>query len=167
MKVTSLKDVETYLYSSVIIPLKQLNVRQLDFPSPISSNDGRKLWTFRIAPEPPRRRYRRNYQNTLAQRRANLQILLSTGNREYVVATYNSKTHWIKVYERPFKTLGATPILGKLYEILNKNTPFTKIISELDPPTEGVYRNRHGETTIAEESPDYDDNEGYDEEIGY
>lgn len=114
-------------------------------------------------PEPVRRHYRRNYQNTLARRSANQQVVLWTGKTEYVVATYNPRTHWVKVYERPFKILKATPLMGKLYEVFNKNTPFTKVISALDPPVQGVFRDRRGRATDAE-APMEDDMEGYEEE---
>lgn len=166
MKVTSFKDVETYLYSSVIIPLKRLNVRPLDFPSPITSSNGKKVWQLRVESELPRRNYRRNYQNTQARRRANQQVILWTGQHEYVVAMYNPHNHWVKVYERPFKILKATPLMGKMYEVFSKNTPFTKVITELDPPVQGIYRNRHGQATdnMADEMPYDEDMEGYGEE---
>lgn len=166
MKVTSFRDVETYLYSSVILPLKGMNVRPLDFPSPISSIDGKRVWELRVMPEPQHRVFRRNYQNTQARRNANQQVVLWTGTAEYVIATYQPRNHWVKVYERPFKTLKATPLMGKLYEVFSKNTPFTKIISELDPPVQGIMRDRRGRAIDMEapEAPYDDDTEGYEEE---
>lgn len=166
MKVTSFKAVETYLYSSVVIPLKGMNVRPLDCPSPIFSNNGKRAWEFRVQAEPLRRSYRRQYQREQALAQANQQVVLWTGKNEYVVATYNTRHHWVKVYERPFRILKATPLLGKLYEVFQTNTPFGKVISELDPPVQGVYRNRDGDMRMPQEAPDqpdYDEDE-YDEE---
>lgn len=136
MRVTSFKDVETYLYSSVVVPLKKLSTNLSEVKSPITSNDGKREWTIQVLPEPPARRYRRQYQRMQASRNANLQVILFTGKREYVVATYNPRHHWVKVYERPFRVLHATPLMGKLYEAFQNNTPFGKVISELDPPVQ-------------------------------
>lgn len=142
MKVTSFKDVETYIYSSVIMPLKALNVPSLDIPSPIRGNRDRE-WSFQVRQAPLTREFRRNYQRTQAQRRSNMQVVLFTGSAEYVVASYNRKQHWVKIYERPFRVLKAMPLLGKLYEGFYQNTPFSKIITEMDAPRERAFRHRN------------------------
>lgn len=135
MKVTSFKDVETYIYSSVILPLKQLNVPDLPFPTPMRGDDGQE-WSLMVRPQPLFGNFRRNYQRTQAQRRADMQVILFTGSKEYVVAQYNRKNKWVKVYQRAFMRLAAMPIYGKLFEAFQKNTPFAKVIPEVDPPEE-------------------------------
>lgn len=160
MKVTSFKDVETYLYSSVIAPLKKLNTNLSGVESPLRSTNGEKVWTLQVVPEPPIRSYRRQYQRMQARRKANLQVVLYTGTREYVVAMYNPKHHWVKVYERPFRVLKATPLMGKLYEAFQNNTPFSKVISELDPPiARGEVADTTGDTEVNYDSWDIEEDE--------
>lgn len=164
MKVTSLRDVETYIYSSVIVPLKEMNVPPLDFATPIRGEADRE-WLLSVRQQPLNRDYRRNYQRTQAQRSRDWQVILFTGQREYVVATYNRKQHWVKIYERPFKILKAMPLMGKLYEGFYQNTPFTKVMTEVEAPRERQFRHRQNPLRQPMEA-DYpddssDDMEGY------
>lgn len=169
MKVTSFRDVEIYIYSSVIMYLKGLNAPDLAFPSPIKGENGLD-WQFGVSPEPIHREFRRNYQREQAQERANLQVTLFTGNQDYVVATYNPKQKWVKIYERPFRVLKAVPLMGKLYEAFYTNAPFGKIITQLEAPRPQQFRHRRnrrgGSIGVPMEAPyidepDSDDYEGY------
>lgn len=141
MKVTALRDVETYIYSSVIMPLKGLAVPDLHFPSPIRGENGEE-WQFQVRQERLHRDYRRNYQRTQAQRLANWEVVLFANGKEYVVAHFNPRVKWVKMYERPFRVLKAMPIMGKLYEGFYQNTPFGKIITEMDAPRVRPFRGR-------------------------
>lgn len=151
MKVTNLKDVETYIYSSVILPLKSLNVPSLEYPSPIKGENG-NVWQLSTRLAPVNREFRRNYQRTQALRRADWQVILYNGSRPYIIATYNPKNHWVKLYERPFRKLMAKLLMAKIQEAFNKNTPFTKVIVEQTPPVEqaiGTQTNNNAWRNIA------------------
>lgn len=163
MKVTSFRDVETYIYSSVIIPLKQLNIPDLQFPSPIRGENGED-WQFSVRSQPINRDYRRNYQRTQAMRRANQQVMLFAEGREYVVAMYHPRQKWVKIYKRPFHSLKAVPLMGKLYEAFYTNSPFGKIMHELEAPRERRFRARGYRGRLQEPMEAYDDDMvGYSE----
>ena len=127
MKVTSLRDVEAYIYSSVVLPLKKLNVEYLEIQSPIRDETG-QVWQLSLNQTPITGNFRRRYQRTQAERKRNWNICLTTGRETFVVGEYNIKNHWVKLYEAPFRKVNAIMLLGKLHDVLNRNTPFTKII---------------------------------------
>lgn len=162
MRVTSFKDVEIYIYSSVVLPLKRLNVSELPFASPIQSNEGR-TWKLSIRRETLDRLFRRNYQRTQANRGRDWIVYLDTGEKSLPVARYKLKSHKVIVYEEPFRALDAMPLMGTMCSVFNKNTPFTKIILEdaMLPPR--PRRRNYDEFVDAHEAPDYpdDDEEEY------
>jgi hypothetical protein len=130
MRVTSFKDVGIYLYTSAILPLKRLNLEELDFPSPLRGENG-EVWTLSLERAAVPRRYRRNYQNMQANRRRDWHVILKVAHgQKYILASYNERNHWVKMYQEPFKVLGAMPLFGRLHHLFNTNTPFGKIVVE-------------------------------------
>lgn len=176
MKVTSLKDVETYLYTSVVLPLKNIQAPELNFPSPITGKDGNS-WSLQLQREPLERRYRRNYQRDRAQNNRRWQVILSTPSKMYLVAEYSHKTHWVRLYEEPFRKLNSMPLLGQLYKVFHENTPFTKVIMMDMPMAHGrnARRTMFGEYEVRLNNepsrpmyPSYEPQEAdYDEEVPF
>lgn len=155
MKVTSLRDMENYIYSSVILPLKNLNVPDLDLPSPIKGENG-NFWSLQVQREPLLREYRRNYQRTQAIRNSNFQVVLYNGTSEYVLATYHPKQHWVKLYQKPFRKLNAMMLLSKIHQALYQNEPFTKIMMETEAPRRRQARRRSRDSVSRRMSDYYD-----------
>lgn len=161
MKVTSFKDVETYLYTSVILPLKRLDVPELEFGSPIQGDDG-QAWTLYIGSEDPVRRYRRNYQNEEARQTSSYKIMLHAGKSDggshirYQVASYDVKRHTVEMYEQPFKTLNAMPLFGRLHSLFSSNAPFTKIVTEDAAPRPRPQRQRRDVFMDPSEAPGFE-----------
>lgn len=128
MKVTSSKELETYIYSSVVLPLKGLNLPELHSPTPLTDDAG-IAWYFMLKRTPIRPSYRRNYQREIANAKRNYWITFgSRGMPSQVIGEYNIKNHWVKLWEKPFRDINAMPIFSKLWNTLDNNTPFTKII---------------------------------------
>lgn len=137
MKIKSFKDVETYIYTSIVLPLKGLNLPELNYSSPITDELGER-WTFSLERTPVTGEFRRNYQRNLAQQNRNWWLILRSGNGEpkRVIGEYNVRSHFVKLWQEPFKQAGAMPVFGKLQEALDTNTPFTKVIVQYDHPPE-------------------------------
>jgi len=137
VKIKSFRELETYIYTSIILPLKDLNLPALNYSSPLLTDEGDR-WEFFLQKTPVRGEFRRNYQRSLAQQNRNWQIVLKAGEGSYpvIVGEYNLRSHWVKLWQEPFKRSGAMPVFGKLYEALDTNTPFTKVLVESDEPPE-------------------------------
>lgn len=134
MKVTRLKDVETYLYTSIVLPLKGLNTVEIDYPSPISGKDG-EPWVFHLRRAPLQaQRLPRQYQRERAQRNRDWEIYLNIGQRRIHVGDYDIRSHVVRLYESPFKEMKAMILFGKLHQVFMENTPFSKVITETFPP---------------------------------
>lgn len=165
MKVTSFRDVETYIYSSLISRLKGLNIPEINFPSPIRGESG-QTWELGIQSEPLQREFRRNYQRTQAQRKANTLIVLYAEGKEYIVGCYYPRQKWVKLYKKPFKQLNATPLMGRLFEAFYTETPFGKVIMADSHPRPRPFRHRRNRGhDYGEEA--YDSDDGYDEEMPF
>lgn len=134
MKVRSLKDVETYIYTTLILPLKNLNLPELQYDSPI--RDGvDSLWQFRLERTPTMGSdFRRNFQRDRAENNREWWFVLYRGGEKTVVGEYNRRSHWVKLWDEPFKESGAMLVFGKLLEAVETNTPFTKVIVEHTHP---------------------------------
>lgn len=163
MKVTSFKDVETYLYTSVIMPLKGLNAPEFEFGSPIQGDNG-VYWTLLLERSPLERRYRRNYQNERAERNRNWEIQLHTGeNKNHVLATYDINNHNIYLYKQPFRILDAIPLMGKMHDMFSRTQPFNNIMIEDAVPVPKPRRQRGETFRDAEEAPGFDPDWGEEE----
>ncbi len=131
MKVTSLKDLERYLYLSVIVPLKSLGV-ETETQSPLKNSNGNS-WYLWLQLTPVVMRGRRNYQRRQAEHNRDWQVWMNNGTSEYLVADYSIRTHWVKIYEKPFQDTGSMLIYGKLHKLFSENKPFSKVITMLEP----------------------------------
>lgn len=133
MRPASFKEIETYLYTSIVLPLKGLSVQELRYPSPLVGNDGER-WELQAVLTPTRLNYRRNYQRTQAERRRNWWIIVKIGEREHrrtlVLGEYHNKYHTVKLYQQAFSELDAIPLMGKMLDVLQTNSPFTKVTVE-------------------------------------
>lgn len=133
MKPASFKEIETYLYTSIVLPLKGLAVQELRYPSPLIGEDN-QAWELETILTPVRLRYRRNYQRTQAERRRNYWIVLKIGDRpnrrRIVLGEYHIKYHTVKLYQQAFSEVGAIPLMGKMLDIFQTNSPFTKVTIE-------------------------------------
>ena len=123
MKVTSLSELDDYLYSSVIAPLKGLNTN-LSIQSPIA-HEGRAWWLelTRTAVG----NFRRNFQRDRAMEQRDYLILLITPNARYIVGKFFIKGRSVELYKKPFKDLNASIVLGRLHHMFDTHKPFTKI----------------------------------------
>lgn len=133
MKVTSLKEVENFLYSSVIVPLKNLDV-DLGIPNPIRSDQGQE-WYFETSRTPVLRRARRNYQRRRQESNRDWQVLMDArdGHGFRLIAEYSIANHWVRMYEQPFRDTNSMMIFGKLYNLFVDNQPFSKVIVSKEP----------------------------------
>lgn len=161
MKVTSLKDVETYLYSSVLVPLKQLRGVDFAYQSPLAGDAG-DIWTVGTDQEQVRR-VRHNYERDWIQERAPWVIRLFTdnGEKQYIVGQYDPKTHAVILYETPFKLLRAMPLLGKFHQMFSTHPPFTDVsIRKRRKPARVKSQSR---AAAPDNDWPEDEEEGYDE----
>ena len=70
MKVTSLKDMESYIYSRVVLPLKELDVDSLNISSPMTDGQGRNIELSVIPEETGHVRYDHNFMRDEARNSA-------------------------------------------------------------------------------------------------
>lgn len=166
MKPASFKEIETYIYTSIVLPLKGLAVQELRYPSPLMGEDG-LVWELRTILTPVRIHYRRNYQRTQAERRRNYWIILKIADgRRFVLGEYHIKYHTVKLYQQAFSELNAIPLMGKMLDVFQTNSPFTKITVESGEYPEyepgGGVPSRGLRRRLTEEPP-FDDDGYYDE----
>lgn len=126
MKVTSLKDVESYIYSTVILPLKNLNVDSLDSSSPIQDSQGHVL-ALGLTRETVSGDWNHNYQRDTARENAKWLVYLEGGHGNFVVADYDPMKRNVRVYEPPFRQLGLQILRNKLAAAFRDNTPFNTV----------------------------------------
>lgn len=126
MKVTSLKDMESYIYSSVILPLKDLDV-QLHNSSPITANNGNIL-EFSVGRERLDGDFDHNYQRDAARDQLRWLVTLRDGYSSFIVADYETKRHVVRIYKEAFDQFEKGGMLyNKLIEAFGKYTPFGDI----------------------------------------
>lgn len=173
MKPIPLKDVDAYIYTSIIMPLKNLNMQEIEFGSPMETKDGYPM-TFYLDDSPMTREYRRQYQRTQAQRRADKLIKLHIDGGEspgmHILCSYNNKTHRITLYQDTFRRLGLNMLFNRMQLAFSANTPFTKIILGDKPPTFELRRRRSAQEGLAGvsemlRSPWDPDEASYDDDV--
>jgi hypothetical protein len=133
MKVTSLKEVENYLYASLLAPLKGLVVN-MEIPSPLKGNDGRN-WHIEYG-RTRIQNYRRNYQRDRAMEKRDYLMILIAGNQRHIIGKYFPKGRFVELYKEPFRELHAGILMGKIHHMFNTHAPFTKITIKESAPTE-------------------------------
>ncbi len=56
-------------------------------------------------------------------------MLINSDNSErHLVAYYEKRRKWVKLYEWQFKKLGIPYMLGRFQEVFEENSPFAKVI---------------------------------------
>lgn len=127
MKVTSLKDVENYIYSVVILPLKDLGVEELSHQSPIMGKDG-NAWQLGLARESIQGEFQHNYERDSAREGARWLVNLRAEGKRIVLADYQPRRHTVTMYQREVGTIkGANILFNKLEEAFRRYTPFDKV----------------------------------------
>lgn len=165
MKVTTFKDLGVYLYTSIALPLRQLNVPVLEFGSPMRG-DKDEEWTI-LLDKAPVRHYRRSGQRHRAHQNSDWLIKLHVSDdgdgRTYTLARYNVKNHNVTMYSHPFKVLNAIPLYGKMHDMFKRCEPFNEIIEGTFPPRQPYFRDRNRDFVPTEEAIDAEDLIGYAE----
>lgn len=129
MKVTSFKELENYLYSSVVAPLKDLRI-DLDIDSPIRSNDRKvRLYIEREGIG----HHSMNYQRSRARARAKMLVRIDNGLHVATAGNYDKQNHAVELFKDVFKAYNCSLVLGRLHSMLDSTTPFTKVTVKLDP----------------------------------
>lgn len=127
MKV-NLKDLDAYIYATVIFPLKQLNVNALRVVSPLKTPDGTEI-RFWVDREPLTGSYRRNYQRARARHHLKWNIYVGSGRGdERVAAQYNDKNHSVRIFADAFRHSPNLRIaLGRIEDAFTASYPFTNV----------------------------------------
>lgn len=127
MKITGLKDMESYIYSKVILPLKELDVQGLAVETPMHDDKGTNYELLIVREETGHVRFAHNFQRNEAQANAKHLIILRYMHGSRVLADYDSRTHNVTVYEGAFEPSKGRLLMNKLVEAFNQYTPFTKV----------------------------------------
>jgi len=127
MKVTSLKDVESYIYFSVIVHLKDLQLPEpIRVETPVFSDHGPV--EFRLTREKLVGNFQHNFQRHRAKTDAKHLVIIRTGLTNQIAADYDPITKDVNIYPEAFNIGRGTKILlNKLVEAFNQNTPFRKV----------------------------------------
>lgn len=153
MKVSSLKQLENYLYSYMIAPLKELVV---DFrvDSPLKSPKGHP-WHI-VIKRTPVGGWRRNYQRDRMLVERDYQIMIETHTGTFLLGTYFLKGRRVELYKEPFMLLRASILMASIQNMLDTHTPFTKVVIKRNAPEQPTYTQEY--------SPSFDEHEEeYDE----
>lgn len=126
IKVTSSKAIKDYLFLSLILPIKNVS-SGIVMKSPIIGDDG-AVWNIVWATEELNEHTTRNYQRRRLNNRRNLILLLVKEGRTLRIGYFDKKTKQARLYSRPLKEIGAGVLLGRIFQEMNDNTPFTKVI---------------------------------------
>ncbi len=127
-KLTDSKQLKLYLYSQVVVPLKDVIVDFTSINSPIKDKSG-AMWFVEVSQEPMTERVRFNYQRDRQAQRPNSVILLrKDGSYERVLLAYYSKRgREVTLFEQGFKKADMPYLLNKFHEVFSENEPFSKV----------------------------------------
>lgn len=156
MKDLKSNQMENYLYSSVVIPLKGLKVKKLYTSSPLVSPNGRTI-SFHINHDVGV--FRRNYQRDRARHSGDKKIILFDQYEEYICGRYTKHNHKVEFYSDVFKQFKLNYTLSKLCSLINGTSPFGKVKIKPLAPVERVAR------VYEEEDFDDYDEEGYGDDV--
>lgn len=157
MKVTSLKDMESYIYSTVILPLKELDVEGFSVRSPMTHPNGKRIDLFVNREETGHLRHEHNFQREEWRNAALHLIWFKMGYDMRVLADYDHRKHKVRVYKPAFSRLQTNLLMNKLIEAFNMYTPFNGV-EVLDRTREG-YMETNDPITV----PNRDEEENYDD----
>lgn len=128
MKITSFREVEGYIYAMLVLPLKQLDVPELGLSSPIS--EGGSTWHLGLYQQEISSNLRRNYQRNEARRNRNWILGMEVEGKVHIVGEYSVRNRWVRLYEQPFRELKSMPLLGKMYDVFDRDSMFPKVFIE-------------------------------------
>lgn len=160
---TTLKDMESYIYSTVILPLKELDVGGLGIASPIVDTRGNTVDLFTGREEVGHRSYDHNFQRDEARNSALELVWHRYRNHDGVLADYDRRRHNVVIYTPEFNNIkGGKLLMNKLLQAFNYHAPFNKVT--LVPTTrdgyQGGYSDRYPDNDADDvdvEPEDYDD----------
>lgn len=148
MKITSFRDLESYIYSSVILPFKDLRVDNIHYESPLQ--DGSSPWIFAIRSEEVSGEFHHNFQRDRAREQAKSLVMLKVGGANLVVADYDHSLRKVTIYRGAFDGLDkGNYLLKRLEEAFRSNTPFEKVVIDEGTRSVAVY--------IPQEDPERDE----------
>lgn len=129
MKKISTKDVEVYLYSSVILPLKALDVERFSYPSPFVDKAGFEATISIGTPIIDRSEYTYRYERELAHNGRPKVVICHYRGKAYVLAEYSPKRKVIEVFEHTFekKLPYGRLMFRKLVEAFEQAHPFSRV----------------------------------------
>lgn len=128
MKVTSLKELESYIYSSVILPLSGLDIDPLNFSTPITNDRGFEI-TFSIMTERVHGDFQHNFQRDDARNRAKKLVIVTVNDMEgFIAADFDRHTKDVTVYRPALREAGCRPfIINKFADAFRRHTAFHKV----------------------------------------
>lgn len=125
----SLKDLEHYIYSSVVLPLSDLDLPSLGVSSPLVNKRGEALEFF-ITTERVTGDFHYNYQRDKARLMANRLVMVGRlyQGGEHVVAEYDERKRSVIVYPEAIQMAGLPRIVtNKLINSLMTHEPFCSV----------------------------------------
>lgn len=172
MKITSLSALESYIYSSVILPFKNLKVQSISSVSPLL--DGSNHWAFSLSMEQIHGNFHHNFQRDRAREQAKTLVVLKAGGMTQVVADYDRRLRKVTIYQGAFQALDkGNYLMKRLEEAFRSNTPFEKVVINPGTRTADVYLdNEDPEEEALSSIPVWgdegeDDNDSQDDEEDY
>lgn len=121
--------VKHYLYSTVVLPLKRLNVEITPVQTPFVNKASGEMWYVELSRTPVAERIRHNYQRERLDYKPSyiVSIQRSGSYSKVPLCRYDGKEHSIVLFERGFKTIKAPNLLQQFKRVFEGYTPFTNV----------------------------------------
>lgn len=163
MTVTSLKDVDSFIYSKVVLPLKELDVDSMNMGSPIT--EGRHSLDFFVSREEVTHvHYDHNYLRDEARNSAKHIINGTFGGMTAILADYDPKNHKVTVYSPAFVNIPKGKlIMNRLLSAFNNYAPF-RGIEILDTTRDAYMGGRYPVGEMSNDDRDYDEDDDGEED---
>jgi len=131
VKATSLKDMESYIYSAVMIPLKSLDMEPMWLTSPLIDKAGYPI-EFTVQRERvSRNHFDHNYQAEEARLHAKMLVFIHHKGRVNVAADYSKRRHNVRIYPEAFaKIERGSLLLNKFREAFETHSPFNQVVQK-------------------------------------
>ena len=130
LKLKSHKDLDRYIYSEVIVPMKKMHLPTLNISSPVQYRDYPVQLTVH-ASEVSYANLRHNYERRIARDKAKTLVSMTVGGYSYTVAEYDSaKSHSVRIFQGDLNRRGHAElgvVISRLEKMFKMHTPFTKV----------------------------------------
>jgi hypothetical protein len=127
VKLTSIKELDNYIYSSIILPLKGLDVPPVVSSSPMEMMANIFLH-FEIRREEIRGDFQHNFQREAARELAGFLVVALVGYNGYIAAHYDQHRHRVTVWPEALTKLGAPKlVVNRFTTAFEEHTPFDKV----------------------------------------